>query len=66
MQKPDDHNDNLRRSKSYIEEQFFAPIHLKTGNLIEMFEQNQAWRADQESQEFLDWQSAMLEMIPKL
>lgn len=31
-----------------------------------MFEQNKAWQMDPESNEFMEWREAFIEMIPKL
>jgi len=66
MHKNDEHMDNLRRSKSYIADSYFAPFGLKSGNLKEMFEDKQAWKLDPESEEFIQWKEALIEMAPKL
>lgn len=66
MHKPEDHWETLRRSKSYIADSYFPPVALRSGSLKEMFEQNEAWRADPESQEFAQWKDSLIDMIPKL
>jgi len=65
MHKPENHWENVRRSKSYIADDFFPPVELKTGNLIEIFAKD-AWRQDPESAEFLEWRDAVVEMCSKL
>jgi hypothetical protein len=66
FQKPPHHWEEIRRSKEYIAETFFPPVSLRNGTLIEMFEKNDAWRADPQSPEFIEWTEAMVELMPKL
>lgn len=66
VQKTQDHFAQLRRSKAYIGDIFFPPVSLKNGNLIELFENNQAWKEDSESNVFIDWRDSLIDVIPKL
>jgi len=34
--------------------------------LIELFENNQAWKEDSDSNEFIDWRDSLIDVIPKL
>ena len=40
VQKPKNHLENLRRSKSFISDKFFPPFDLKESNLKDLFQKN--------------------------
>ena len=47
MQKTPEHWENLRRSKSYLADDYFPPRILRDGNLLDMFETKQnVWKSD--------------------
>jgi hypothetical protein len=68
IQKPKEHWDNVKRSKSYLADKFFAPFDLKEGNLRELFyEQKETYlNADKDQEKFNEWRQRLLEVIPKL
>jgi hypothetical protein len=66
VQKTSDHWVELRRSKSYIADSFMPPFALRSGTLKDLFENNQAWREDPDSQEYQHWKEAVIESTSKL
>ena len=44
---------------------YFPPFALKDGNLMEMFEGNQAWKQEG-TPEYEEWREAMIELTTKL
>jgi hypothetical protein len=44
MHKTNDHWNQIRRSKSYLGNDYFPTFHLKSSNLIEMFINNTDWK----------------------
>jgi len=56
----------MRRSKSFIADKYFPPFALKEGNLKELLAQREAFEAPADSQVYLQWQSKLLEIIPRL
>ncbi|CDW86618.1 UNKNOWN [Stylonychia lemnae] len=68
VQKPSNQMDILRKEKAYIAEKFFGPFELKESNLRTLFIDQKAVFANEdfESQEYLDWKSKVLEVIPNL
>jgi hypothetical protein len=66
IQKTESHWNELRRSKSFIADDFFPPVALMNGNLKDLFENNQAWKSDPETEEYKMWRDAVVECAGKL
>lgn len=56
----------MRRSKSFIADKYFPPFALKEGNLKGLLAQREAFEAPADSQVYMQWQSKLLEIIPRL
>lgn len=65
IQKPPNHLEMLRRSKSFLAETFFGPFELRETNLRELFRDKSVY-ANTETKEFEEWKLKLLEVIPKL
>lgn len=66
FQKPKDHWDQLRRSKSYLADDFFPPINLKSNDLITLFAREE-WRESEENTDgYQAWREDLMVLLPKL
>jgi hypothetical protein len=65
MHKPKDHWETIRRSKSYMADDYFPPFALRDGGLNKLFESDD-WKNNQDSPEYQTWKENLIELIPRL